>query len=269
MNDVVVKWLVTALPASEIVGLRAVAVLFAIPLIAQRDGGVAAIRIRNYGGQLLQASLSVVAMLMFVLGLRTLPLADAIALLFAGPLMATVLAATILHEPVGWRRWLAVAAGFVGVIIILRPGGEGFTWAAMLPIGGAAAGALRDIVTRRLCTSESSSSILLVTAVVMIASTLLTAQFGWVWPSRSQFGLVLLAGLALSVALYLNIESLRFGDVGLVSPFRYSTMVWAVLFGYLFFDTIPDRWVSAGSGLVIASGLYILHREWTVNAGKA
>ena len=134
LNDVAVKWLTSQLPAGELVCLRAVAMLVVFPLIAQRDGGVFAIRVHDYRGQLLQAGLSLAAMLMFVVGLRTLPLAEAVALLFAGPLIATVLAAAVLRERIGWRRWSAVTVGFLGVLIILRPEAEAFVWAALLPI---------------------------------------------------------------------------------------------------------------------------------------
>ena len=93
-----------------------------------------------------------------------------------------------------------------------------------------------------------------------------TLPLGWVWPNNFQMGLVLFAGVLLGVATYLTIESLRFGEVGLVSPFRYTAMVWAVLFGYVFFDAVPDRWVAAGSSLVIAAGLYLLHHEITIRS---
>jgi len=261
LNDVAIKWIVNTLPIGELLCLRAVATLLGTALLARRDGGLRAVRVHNFGGQLLQAVLSAMAMLLFVMSLRSLPLADAIALLFAGPLMAIVLAAILLGETVGWRRWSAVVIGFMGVLIILRPGADSFTAAAILPVGAAAAGALRDIVTRRLCASESSTSVVVVTTIVMIAGTSTTAPFGWIWPTPGQLVLIAFAGLAITATLYLSIESLRFGDVALVSPFRYTTMVWAVLLGYLFFGTIPDPWVTLGSILVVGSGLYVLHRE--------
>ncbi len=148
--------------------------------------------------------------------------------------------------------------------------GRGLAWAALLPLGAALIGALRDILTRRSSVSDSSSSILLftTTAVMLasLASCLADPVLGWsavAWHAMplERIGMLAGTGILLADAQYLMIEAVRRSEVGLVAPFKYTSMVWAVLTGFLIYDTLPDQWIVAGSTLVIASGLYILQRE--------
>ena len=200
-------------------------------------------------------------MFCFVTALGVLPLAEAIALLFAAPLFATALAVLLLGERVGWRRWSAVLVGFAGVLVIIRPGSEAFVWVALLPLTSALLGALRDVVTRRLSYSDSSAGILMVTSVAVVIAGLSTWPLGWVALDARQIWLLVGAGLILALSQYLMIESLRFAEVALVVPFRYTTMIWATLFGFVFFGALPDAGVIGGAVLVLASGLYIMRRE--------
>ena len=200
-------------------------------------------------------------MFCFVTALGVLPLAEAIALLFAAPLFATALAVLLLGERVGWRRWGAVLVGFAGVLMIIRPGSEAFVWVALLPLTSALLGALRDVVTRRLSYSDSSAGILMVTSVAVVIAGLATWPLGWVALDARQIWLLVGAGLILALSQYLMIESLRFAEVALVVPFRYTTMIWATLFGFVFFGALPDAGVIGGAVLMLASGLYIMRRE--------
>ncbi|MDA1071109.1 MAG: DMT family transporter, partial [Proteobacteria bacterium] len=205
-------------------------------------------------------------------------LADAIAITFAGPLFSTALAVPMLGEKVGWRRWSAVVIGLIGVTVMLRPSGEGIAWAAMLPLGAALTSGFRDIVTRRLSVSDSSSSILGVTTLAVTCAGFLTILIPsltgwdyWTWQPMdlAHVAILALAGLLLGTGQYLMIESVRLAEIGLVAPFRYTSMLWAVALGYLVYGTLPDHWVLTGAGLVIASGIYILHRETRVRAAPA
>lgn len=261
LNDAVLKWLLADLPVGELICLRALLVLPIVPLLARRDGGIAALRVHAWGGQVLCGVLLLIPVYLFLLAIRTLPLADAIALLFAGPLFSTALAVPMLGERVGWRRWSAVAVGFAGVLVIVRPAGDAFTWVALLPLGAAVASAIRDPVTRRLCKSETSSAILLVTTLVTAAGGAATAPFGWTAPGAAQVGLIALAALLLAVAQYLMTEALRAAEVGFVAPFRYTSIVFAGIYGFAIFGDLPDGWVVTGSAIVVASGIYILYRE--------
>ena len=260
-NDAILKWLTTDLPVGEIMFLRGLFVFLPIVLLAVHEGGLHRLKIQNPRGQGLRAAIVVTGMFLFITGLSLLPIAEAIALTFAGPLFATALAVPFLGERVGWRRWTAVGAGLIGVLVMLRPGESAFVFAALLPLGAAVTGAFRDIVTRRLSVSDSSSSILMVTTVAVTLAGAVTAPFGWQAPTWLEVGFLALAGLLLGAAQYLMIEAVRHAEIGLIAPFKYTSLIWAVMAGYIVFGSVPDIWVMVGSSIVIASGLYILHRE--------
>ncbi len=265
LNDVTVKWLSADYPIGEIMSLRGLFVFLPIALIAGYGGGLRALEIHNLGAQGARAALTMLSTVFYLTALAVMPIADTIAITFAGPLFLTMLATPLLGEPVGWRRWTAVVVGFVGVVVMVRPGTGTLQAVALLPVGAALMGALRDIITRRItsniATAESSVAILCFTTLVVILGGLLTLPFGWRLPSMVDLGLLALSGFLIGAAHYLLIEAFRFAEVGLIAPFKYISIVWAVLFGFLVWGDIPDRWIVIGAGLVIGSGLYIFHRE--------
>jgi len=159
--------------------LRGLFVLFPIAYLVWRKGGLSSLRVGNVKGQGFRAALVVAATFLFVTGLEFLPLADAVSITFAGPLFLTAMAAAILGETVGWRRWAAVVVGFTGVVLIMRPTGGAVQWAALLPLSASFLGASRDIVTRHLAGRESSVAILAVTTTAVIFAGLVTLPFGW------------------------------------------------------------------------------------------
>ena len=190
-----------------------------------------------------------------------MPLADAIAVSF-GPIMLTALAVPVLGERVGWRRWTAVLLGFGGVIIMLRPSGEGVYWVALLPAGAALSGSLRDVITRRLSTRDSSIAILFFTTAAVAAAGLATAPFGgWIALTSREIALLVLISLFYCAAHFFLIEAFRYAEAGLLSTFRYLGLVWAVLFEFLIWRHIPDASTIAGAVLVVGAGLYIAVRE--------
>jgi len=260
-NDTILKWLTSDLPVGEIICLRGLFVFLPVVLLALHEGGLSRLKVCSVRGQGLRAAIVVSGMFLYITGLSFLPIAEAVALTFASPLFATALAVPLLNESVGWRRWTAVGAGLVGVVIMLRPGEDAFVLAALLPLGAAVTSAFRDIVTRRLSVSDSSSSILMVTTVAVTLVGAATAPFGWRMPTELEVGLLALAGLLLGAGQYLMIEAVRHAEIGLVAPFRYTSLIWAVIAGYVVFASVPDRWVMVGAAIVIASGIYILHRE--------
>ncbi len=261
LNDTILKWLTGDMPVGQIMCLRGLFVFLPVLLLAWHEGGLYRLRVKSPKGQGARALIVVTGMFLFITGLSLLPLAEAIALTFAAPLFATALAVPFLKEKVGWRRWTAVCTGFVGVLVMLRPGEGAFALAALLPLGAAVAGALRDIVTRHLSVTDSSSSILMVSTVAVTLAGAVTFPFGWSTPTWFEVGLLAASGMLLGAAQYLMIEAVRHAEIGLVAPFRYTSLIWAVPAGYLVFGTVPDMWVVVGAVVVVASGLYILHRE--------
>lgn len=266
LNDAVLKWLTADYPVGQIMFLRGLFVFLPITLFAWRAGGWSALRMNDPRGPLLRAAFVVCATFVFVTSLRLMPLADAIAIGFAGPLFLTLLAIWFLKERVGWRRWCAVIFGFCGVLVIVRPTGEAIRWIALLPLFAAFIGALRDVVTRRIAGRESSTAILAVTTMAVTLAGLATAPFGWAPLDPFDLLYFAVSGFLLGSAHFLQIESFRLAEAGLVAPFKYSSMVWAVGFGFLIWGDLPDGWTVTGAVMVVASGLYILQRELRVGA---
>lgn len=267
LNDGLVKSLTVHYPTGQILFIRGLFVLPWILLLTLRDGGLHRLRINNFRGQSVRAVCVIASSFLFVSGLVYLPLADAIAAAFTGPLFITAMAPIMLGERVGWRRWLAVIAGFVGVIFMVRPGTEAIQWAILFPLGAALFGGMRDLITRRISRSETSVAVLLVTTSVVMFAGLTTAPFGWEALSTSHLWKFAASGLLVACSHYLMIEAFRLGEAAMVAPFKYSSVLWGVLFGYLLFGDLPDLWTLTGAAIVIIAGLYILRREMLLNRG--
>ena len=260
-NDAVLKWLSGDYPVGQLLFVRGLFVLLAISLIVWRSGGLAVIRINSFKAQSVRAEFAITSGFLFISGLSFLPLADAIAITFAGPLFVTALASPLLGEDVGWRRWLAVFIGLFGVLVMIRPTSEAVQWAALFPLVASLAGALRDIATRQISAHETSMSILAFSTAAVILFGLCTLPFGWSAVTLKDLGLMGLSGLFVGGAHYLLIERFRWAEAALLAPFKYTNMIWAVLFGFVLWGDLPDAWTLSGAGFVIICGIYIVHRE--------
>ena len=203
-----------------------------------------------------------VSTFLFATALSLMPIADAIAIAFSGPVIATALAALLLHESVGWCRWSAIGVGFAGVVIMVRPTPDLIRLITIVPLLAALFGAFRDIVTRRMGTGgESTLAIMLISTSVVTVAGLATIPLGWSPLRVADLGWFAVSALLVALAQGLIIESFRLGAVGLVGPFKYTSLVWAVLLGFLVWGDLPDPWTWVGSTLVVGSGLYIWRRE--------
>lgn len=268
VNDAIAKWLTERYPVGQVLAIRGVLVVSLVYGWAVVSRRTPVLRVRSWKLNLTRGGLMALSTFLFVTSLSLMPIADAIAISFAGPIFATALAALLLAEPVGWRRWSAVAVGFAGVVVMVRPTPEMFRMVALIPIVAAFVGALRDIVTRKMGTDgESTLMVLIVSTSVVAFAGLLTLPFGWVVPKPAELGLFVLTSVLVAVAQGLMIESLKYGEVGLVGPFKYTSLLWALLLGLLVWGDVPGPWTWAGAALVIASGLYIWRRETVVRRG--
>lgn len=261
MSDAAAKWLTAGYPVGEVVSLRALFILVFIAAVTAWRTRMRELRIFSPRQHMVRGGFACASTYLFVMGLSLLPLADAVAVTFAGPIFVTALAPLVLSERVGWQRWLAVFVGFIGVIVMVRPAGDYVRWAILLPLTATFCGALRDLITRHISTSENSSAILFSTNLMVFILSLLTVPFGWRWPELADFFLLGVAGALMGAAHYLHIEAFRLAEAAVVAPFKYTNMIWGVAFGLLIWGQLPDRWVLAGSALVIASGLFIFYRE--------
>ncbi|MEM9796491.1 MAG: DMT family transporter [Pseudomonadota bacterium] len=213
---------------------------------------------------LIRSTCEVVGALFFVSALALIPLSLASAIIQATPLVVAMGAALFLGADVGWRRWAAILSGFVGVLIILRPGATGFDPATLLAVAGMLALAIRDLVTRNMPASVSGTRLSLAAFAVLVPGGMalqLLQGVPFVPPDPAEMAILALC-VAIGMAGYITIVgATRTGDIALVSSFRYSRMVFALLIGVLVFAEQPDTATLVGVGIVIASGLYTLIRE--------
>ncbi len=269
VNDAMVKWLSQSYPVGQVISLRGLFVIAIVVVWAMARRRVSQLRVSNWHLQLTRGALMSVSTFLFVTALTLMPIADAIAIAFAGPVIATALAALLLNESVRWRRWTAIAIGFTGVIVMVRPTPELIRVVAIVPLLAALVGAFRDIVTRRMGTGgESTPAIMLISTSVVTIAGLLTIPLGWAPLEIASLGLFAASALLVAFAQALMIESFRLGEVGLVAPFKYTSLVWAVLLGALVWGDLPDSWTWIGSALVVGSGLYIWRRELVLAKSK-
>lgn len=263
LNDGFVKTLATEFPIGQVLAYRGIFVYVMIVIFALRSGGIhTAWQVKSWRGQGLRGICVIGSSFAFVTGLTYMPIADTIAIAFAGPLFVTIMAPMMLGEVVGWRRWVAVLVGFVGVLVIVQPGSAAFQWFAIYPLMASFLGGMRDLITRKMAASETTVAVLFVTTTAVVMAGFLTYFFtDWIPVEPRHYIYFIGSGLLIGVAHYLIIESFRLGEAALVSPFKYGNILWAVLFGYLLFGDLPSTATLAGALIVTMSGIYILHRE--------
>ena len=201
----------------------------------------------------------------FLTALFAMPIANVTAILLASPLALTLFGAVFLREPVGWRRWSACLLGFLGVLLVVQPGGEAFRPAALWAVGAVFFVCLRDLVTRRLSSGTPSLFVALATAVsITAAAGAATLVEGWT-PVSTGALLRLGAAACFVFAGYLfSVMTMRVGDIGFVSPFRYTIIVWALALGYFVFGDVPNLLAATGVALIVGSGVYAFQRERTL-----
>ncbi len=201
------------------------------------------------------------ALLLFFEALQSLPLAEAIAVAFMAPLIVTALAGPVLGETVGARRWVAVIVGFIGALIMVRPGTAAFHPEALLVVGSAFAFSLLVLLTRRMTRTESAVSLL--TYSTIFAGALSVPFLAQVWrpPAGEDLGLFVLIGIVGGVAAYLVILAYRYAPVSVLARFDYTGLIWGALLGWLIWREQPDPPVWIGAAIVALAGLYITRRE--------
>ncbi|MDH5559004.1 MAG: DMT family transporter [Alphaproteobacteria bacterium] len=260
--EVLIKWQVADYPVHQLVFFRASFGLIPCLVLVWQAGGLSTLKTTRPFEHLLRSLVGLSAMWLVFSAYETMHLADVGAILFAAPLFLTAMAGPVLGETVGARRWSAVMVGFVGVLLILKPGTTALQPAAVGVLGAAFLFAVAMIFMRRLGTTESAATITFYLSVfIVLVSLVLIALFGWVTPTPADFLALAMIGLIGGTAQLFLTQSLRLGEAAVVSPLRYSSIIWAVLFGYLFWGSLPDAMVVTGLVIVISSGLYILHRE--------
>lgn len=212
--------------------------------------------------QIARGLMAVGSAVCFILAVSFVPLADVVAVTFIAPFIVTVLGAVFLREPVGIRRWAAVSVGFVGMLIVIRPGLGVFHPAIGFAVAAACFFSLRQVLSRSLSGTDPVVTTVAYTSLTSI--TVVTLALPFVWRTPDEIGLwLIVAGLAATAALgeVLVIRALDIAQAVVVAPMHYSMIIWGTFYGYVVFSDLPDGWTLLGCGIIIASGLYTLHRE--------
>lgn len=211
VQDAVVKWLTGDYSVGQIMAVRGtLALMFSLPLLWQQ-GVMKALRVTRQVAHLVRALCVIGTTVTFVMAMQFLPLATAITITFAGPLIITALAPRFLGEHIGWRRWSAVGIGFMGILVIFRPGIAGMEWAMLLPLATAVIGAVRDIITRRLAVHDNSVGMLFYALLGVAITGAMTLPFGrWIMPTLYDMALFTFTGFMIGAAQLLGSELINY-----------------------------------------------------------
>jgi drug/metabolite transporter (DMT)-like permease len=258
------------LPLTEIVFVRyAIHVALAIALFLPMQRGLFVTR--NWKLQLLRGLCLLGVTAANFLAMRFLPLTVTGALMFTMPLMVTALSGPFLGEQIGWRRWAAVGSGFVGILIIVRPGTEAFHPASLIALAGALAAAFYSIITRKLAGVDSAATQQVYSGLIALTCITPFAFNDWVWPSTAPGWFAFAAiGIAGMIAHQLNTIAHRFAPPSQLAPFSYTELLLLAVASWLIFAEPPDAWFYLGAPIIIGAGIYIwlrerqLHRQVTV-----
>ena len=263
LNDTCMKAVTETLPLFQTIAMRGVLTTAALVAVAMMTGGL-----RLWPGPrdgrivALRSVAEIGATLFFFAALLHMPLANLSAIMQSLPLAVTLAAALIFGDPIGWRRLLAIAIGFVGVLLIIRPGTDAFNiWSVMglISVGWVV---VRDLSTRRLSPAVPSATVAIWASVcVTIMGIVGSGWTGWKPVTMVEALLVLGATINLVIGYLTVVMMMRVGDIGIVAPFRYMALIWAIVLGWAFFGTFPDGLTILGAGIVVATGIFTLIRE--------
>ena len=263
VNDTFMKDVTRTLPLYQAIALRGVIAVAGLGLLALAAGGFRYRLSRKDGWLILLRSLADVAStILFLTALLHMPLANLSAIMQALPLVVTLAAALVYGDRIGWRRMTAILVGFAGVMIIIRPGTEGFDRYALLGLASVAFVVVRDLSVRPMQGQVPSALVALGAAVAVAAMGWIgTAAEGWEPMTGTEAAKIVAAGLFLIVGYLSSVTAMRHGDIGLVAPFRYTSLLWAIVLGYAIFGSLPDGWTLIGAAIVVGAGIFMLMRE--------
>ncbi len=264
INDAQIKLASTELPLGEIIFLRGTFATLLLAPIVVLSGTHVHLRLLVHRAVAWRTVAEIMSAYLFLLALFRIPIANANAILQVIPLAVTASAAIFLKEHVGWRRWTAIAVGFAGVLIVIRPGLAGFNAFSLLALASVFFITLRDMTTRVMPRGLPALLVALVTAIAVGATGPAFALIvGEQWAVPSGRSLALIAGAVIFlIGGYLTaVEFMRHGDIAVVAPFRYTVIVWAMIVGFLVWGDVPDGPMLFGTAVIIATGVYTFHRE--------
>ena len=264
MLDATAKYLTASLGVGLIVFARYAFSLVFVAIWLWQQGGAALLVTGHRGLHVVRGLLLVVSTGANFVAVSHLQLAQTSSIMFSNPLWVCALSPMLLGERVGPRRWLAVIIGFIGVLIIIRPGTLNFHWAMLLSLTAALCTALYQVATRKVGADDRAITSLFYVSLVGSFAAAPVAPVGWIMPDVAQWGLLALMGFYGMFGHYMLIQAHRMAPAPVLAPFVYSQIIWMTLIGFVLFGDIPDSMTVIGGGLVVASGLYVFYREQQV-----
>jgi drug/metabolite transporter (DMT)-like permease len=263
VNDAFMKFLFIDISIYQAIFLRGVITIPMLALMAvYRNQITFSVNRSDWKYIWLRVAGEVGAAVFFLSALAQIPLANVTAILQAVPLTVTMAAALFLRETVGWRRWLAIIIGFLGVTIIVRPGVDGFSVYSLYAIAAVFCVTLRDIATRKLSKDVPTSLVAMITGVaITLYGAIMLPSVVWIPLTATHWFLLILAAIAIVFGYLFSVLAMRTGETSFIAPFRYTAMVWAIGLGIILFNDWPDNLTLLGTTIVIATGIYSFHRE--------
>lgn len=264
--DAISRHLAQQYPVPQILAVRfSVFCLFALALVRPRSVREA-FRTRYPVLQVIRSLVIAVEVAVFVLAFRYLPLAEVHAIAGVAPLLVTALAVIFLGETVGPRRWIAVGIGFVGLLVVVRPGSGVMSWTALIPLAGAILWAIYQILVRKVKDDPAGTSLLYMASIGALVMVCI-APFVWQPPDAEGWFWLIMLGLVGSVGHLVLIRAFQAAPASVLQPFHYTVLVWATLMGFLVFGELPDLWTIGGGLLIAVSGIYVFYRENRLRRG--
>lgn len=264
INDTMIKVVHEELPLGQILFMRGLAASLLLVPIVWWSGAHREIRLLWNWPIFWRIVAEIAGAVLFLIALFNMPIANANAILQVIPLMVTAAAAIFLGEQVGWKRWLAIAIGFCGVLIVIRPGFEGFNAFSLIALAAMVFITLRDMTTRFMPAALPALLVALATGTaVCLTGPVLSIAAGetWRWPGIEGIALTIGAAAFLIGGYLTAVDFMRHGDISVIAPFRYSVIIWAIIVGFIVWGEVPDAFMLVGTAIIVATGIYTFHRE--------
>lgn len=263
IGDALTKYSTETLNLGQFIFMRGILCVVLLSFLAAKQGTLGRWRDALDRTTLLRGLGEVGATTCYLIALTQLSLAFVSSVYQAVPLAVTLGAVLFLGEKVGWRRWLSITVGFLGVLIIIRPGSDGMNAYSLLLLVGVGFTAVRDLSTRRIDVKIPTVLISAMTAVMITITgfVIMELDTGWVTPTLADIAHVSIAAVGLIIGYHCIILATRVGDISFASPFRYTSLLWAIVLSYLVFNQAPTQNTLIGAAIVVASGCYMLYRE--------
>jgi len=262
-NDAFMRNVLEDVPLFQSTFLRGVLLTIFLAAIAMHRGVLfKKVERRDRKWMYIRSACELVGTFAFLTALTLMPFANITAIMQVLPLSVTLAATVFLGAPVGWRRIAAIVLGFVGVLIVIRPGTDGFSSASLLVLFAVAVVTLRDIAARCLSAGLPSATVALNAAILLtVVNAALTLGDGWTPVSSENWLYLLAAAVVLTVGYLSAVAAMRVGDIASIAPFRYTSLIWAILIGYFAFNEVPDELTLFGSAIIVAMGIFTFYRE--------